>query len=120
IAAGVLTATFTSDADVVDIKLASTLASDNGGVIVNLKYNGVDHTFGDATTGILGLTIDAGDGADTFTLVDELTIPFSITGGDGNDTLIGPAVATEWTIDGVNSGSASSIVSFAGFENVKG
>src|SRR5436190_20589161 len=49
VAAGVLTATFSNADDVVDIKLASTLASDNGGVIVNLKYNGADHLFGTAT-----------------------------------------------------------------------
>src|SRR6185295_14809608 len=72
ITAGVLTATFTGDADTVDIKLMSTEASLNGGVIVSLKYNNLDHLFGNASTGILGLDVHGGAGDDKFTLDNEL------------------------------------------------
>jgi len=49
------------------------------------------------------ILIGADNTDDVFTVVDA-TIQ-SIDGGTGSNTLNGPAVASEWTIDGVNSGS---------------
>src|SRR5687767_2674338 len=77
---GVLTATFTGDDDAVALELVSSVESGNGGVIVNLRYNGADHNFGDATTGITGLVINAGAGDDQITLADELFIEVTISG----------------------------------------
>ena len=75
--AGVYTVAFAGTDDVVGIRLSSYATSANGGVIVDLTY--LDNaavlktlTLGDANTGILGLVVDGGGGADRFT-VDALT-----------------------------------------------
>ena len=120
ITSGALTATFSGDNDVVDVRLASTTASGNGGVIVNLRYNGSDHLFGDATNGITGVSLDAGAGNDTITLVDPLQIPLTVVGGAGDDTLKGADEATQWLIDGSGSGSSNSLAGFSGFEHLIG
>ena len=123
-AAGVYTVAFAGTDDVVGIRLSSYATSANGGVIVDLTY--LDNaavlktlTLGDANTGILGLVVDGGGGADRFT-VDALTKPLTIHGGLGTDTLIGPNAATDWTISGANAGFATSIDAFDSVENLTG
>ena len=117
---GVLTATFTGDDDVVDIRLASTAASGNGGVVVNLHYNGADHTFGDATNGITSVLLDTGAGNDTIRLVDPLQVPLTLAGGAGDDMLQGADESTQWLLDAVGGGSSSSLAGFGGFEHLVG
>ena len=128
VAAGIHTVTFagTTD-DVVGVHLVSTVASTNGGVIVDLTYfdNSATPilktlTLGTAADGVLGLVLDTGDGNDSVRLLDELAIPVTVMGGAGTDTLTGPDTATQWTFTGIDEGTATSIESFTGFENIVG
>src|SRR5262249_20339633 len=89
VAAGLLTATF-HDPAAVEIKLGATTPSDNGGVIVNLKYDGADHAFGDSTDGVTSVILTGSTGDDTFTLADKLGISLTIHGDGGADTIVGP------------------------------
>ncbi|HET9218472.1 MAG TPA: LEPR-XLL domain-containing protein, partial [Terriglobia bacterium] len=117
--------TFGNTDDTVGVELASTSASANGGVIVDVTY--IDNasvltkvTLGNATDGVLGLTINGLGGNDKFT-VDALGVPLTIHGGAGGDTLIGPDADTSWSISGVNGGSATaSGLTFDGMESLTG
>jgi hypothetical protein len=122
---GALTAQLTDLADNTVVALhhdATTpdgVAKD-GGLIIDLTVNGVSQLFGDATHGVTSITLQGLGGNDDFELVDALPIGVTIDGGADNDTIHGPALGTEWTIDGANSGSANGITSFVGIENLVG
>ena len=122
--AGAYTVTFGTTDDVVSVELISTEASDNGGVIVSLSY--IDDAsiltkfnLCNATTGVVSLTIDGGGGSDRCT-VDALGKPLTIRGGAGTDSLIGPDDDTNWTISGLDTGSATGISLFDSVENLAG
>jgi hypothetical protein len=67
-----------------------------------------------------GITIHAGSGNDTTTIVSTLsTTPVTINGGNGLDTLVGPNVTNSWTISSGNGGKVGH-VSFTGMENLTG
>jgi hypothetical protein len=88
--------------------------------------------FGTLGAGVKRITIDGRDGPDTIRIDQALAAPdtahplscglvcLDIIGGSGSDTLYGPILGTNWTIDGAGSGSADGITSFAGFENLVG
>ena len=105
VSAGVLSASFGGDDDVVDIRLGSSAASADGGVIVDLQYNGSSHLFGTSSAGITGVVIKAGAGNDRFTLESPLQISLTIDGESGDDTLRGGAESAQWLVDGAGSGS---------------
>ena len=104
--AGALTATLTQDADHVVVQQTGTAA--NGGVIVDITVGETTETYGSAEEGILGITLEGLGGDDTFEFID-LTASVTLQGGEGSDSLIGPAAGAEWTIDGANAGSVSCI-----------
>src|SRR5262249_17038778 len=121
---GTHTVTFGATNDVVEVALASTTASANGGAIVDLTYrddasNVKTLTLGDATTGVLNLTVDLRAGDDQIT-GEGLGQTLAVQGGAGNDTLTGPDAATEWDITGAGEGSAVDVTSFVGIENLTG
>ena len=122
--AGAYTVTFGTADDVVGVELISTEASDNSGVIVKITYIDdasvlTEFHLGNATTGVLSLTIDGGGGSDRFT-VNALGKPLTIHGGAGTDSLIGPDDDTDWTISGLDTGSATGITLFDSVENLTG
>ena len=124
LAGGVLTGNLTAQANntVVALNRAVTpdgVASD-GGLIIDLTVNGVQQQYGDAEHGVTNIVLQGHGGNDDFTLVDALSIGVTIDGGAGSDTIHGPAVGTEWTINGAGSGSAKGITSFTGIENLVG
>ena len=127
-AAGIYSVAFAGTDDAVAIHRVSTVASANGGFIVNLSYlneapapTQVNVTLGDATTGVLDLTVDGGGGDDRFTTsASGLGIPLKIRGGAGTDTLVGPGVATAWAITGANIGSLATNTHFDDVENLTG
>ncbi len=121
---GVLTAQLTDAADTAIVALnhvatPSGVAAD-GGLIVDLTINGVTQQYGDANVGVTSIVLQGLGGDDEFTLVDALPIEVIIDGGADSDTILGPALGTEWTIDGAGSGSANGITSFTGIENLVG
>ena len=58
-------------------------------------------------------------GDDTFTLSGG-SISGSISGGGGNDTLIGDAINNSWNISGADSGSVSGVAAFSAIANLTG
>ena len=102
-----------------DVNTPDGIAQD-GGLIIDVIVNGVSKQYGDATHGVTSIGLQGLSGNDVFTLVDALPIGVTIDGGADNDTIQGPALGTEWTIDGTNSGSAKGITSFTGIENLVG
>jgi Ca2+-binding RTX toxin-like protein len=72
-------------------------------------------------SGIKALTIQAGSGSDTFTV---LGLPAGATvsfqGDGGSDKIVGPNTANTWRITGQNSGSLNGSVKFTGVENLQG
>ena len=67
---------------------------------------------------VSSLSITSGAGNDSFT-IGAISIPVSLDGGDGTDTLNGPAADSSWSITGLGGGTVGG-VAFAGFENVAG
>ncbi|HKS62428.1 MAG TPA: LEPR-XLL domain-containing protein, partial [Xanthobacteraceae bacterium] len=121
---GVLTAQLTDTADTAVVALnqvatPSGVAAD-GGLIIDLTINGVTQQYGDANAGVTSIVLQGLGGDDDFTLVEALPIEVTIDGGADNDTIHGPVLGTEWTIDGAGSGSANGITSFTGIENLVG
>jgi len=121
---GVLTAQLTDTADTAVVALNKAAAPDgvaaDGGLIIDLTINGALQQFGDAEHGVTGIVLQGLGGNDDFTLVEALPIEVTIDGGADNDTIHGPILGTEWTIDGAGSGSANGITSFTGIENLVG
>jgi hypothetical protein len=71
-------------------------------------------------TSLKGITINAGSGNDTATIVSTpSTTPVTINGGAGLDTLVGPNLPDFWTISSANGGKVRN-VSFTGMENLTG
>jgi hypothetical protein len=64
---GVLEAIFGDTPDTVEVRLVSLAA--NGGVTIDLHYDGASHLFGDATDGITRLDLDTAGGNDRVTVV---------------------------------------------------
>ena len=58
-------------------------------------------------------------GDDTFTLSGG-SISGSISGGGGNDTLIGDAINNSWNVSGADSGSVSGVAAFSAIANLTG
>jgi hypothetical protein len=115
---GQLSATFADTDDTVVIDQAGGVQSSNGGFIVTLTYGGAQHTFGDATNGITGLSLDLAGGNDAVQLSqDPISISISIIGGSGDDGLIGPNAVSDWLLgntpgSGTVSGASGPAVSF--------
>ncbi len=122
-ASGIFNVAFGGTDDAIGIHLVSS-SSANGGAIVDLSYfdNGsvLKHlTLGDATNGVLGLSIDGGGGNDSFT-TDSLGLPLTIHGGAGTDTLTAANVDAAWAITGANAGTAAGTGAFDGIEKLVG
>ena len=115
---GALTGILTGDNDAVVVEM--TGVADDNGLIINLNVNGVEQTFGTSQFGVNNIVLNGLGGDDQITVKQALAIDLDITGGLGNDTLIGPTDGVEWTIDGADSGSAIGITRFAGIENLVG
>src|SRR5439155_1020536 len=67
---------------------------------------------------VTSLSITSGAGNDSFT-IGAISIPVALDGGEGTDTLYGPAADTTWSVTGAGAGTVGS-VAFAGFENLAG
>jgi hypothetical protein len=102
------------------VTLALSAASFDDGLIVDLTLNGFTQSFGTLGAGVKTVELDGLDGADTFTLDDVLPIEITIAGGDGSDTLAGPADGTEWEVTGAGLGTFTGFASFTGIENLAG
>ena len=64
--------------------------------------------------------LHGGSGNDLFTLVGAgAAVTGSLHGGDGTDTLAGPALANNWTIESAGGGTLRTTI-FAGIENLTG
>src|SRR5262249_25022389 len=100
-----MTATCTNDRDAVVSDLAGSAPSTNGGFIVTLTYGGAQHTFGDANTGVTGVVLDLAGGDDSVQLSQNVTIPVSIDGGAGKNTLIGGDGENTWVLTGADTGT---------------
>jgi Ca2+-binding RTX toxin-like protein len=61
-----------------------------------------------------------GAGNDTFSFAADDAITGSVSGGGGNDTLVGPNVGTVWNINAANAGIISGLVHFSGVANLVG
>jgi hypothetical protein len=105
-------------ADTVSI-VQTGLAAD-GGAILNLTVNAVMTAYGDATTGVSSLTLNALGGNDSITLGNGITAKLVIDGGTGSDSIAGPDQDTDWIISGVNSGAFGEMNSFASIESLAG
>ncbi|MEA2917997.1 MAG: large repetitive protein, partial [Bradyrhizobium sp.] len=120
----VLTGNLTEQADTTVVALNRVVTPDgvakDGGLIVDLTVNGVLQQYGDVDHGVTSIVLQGLGGDDDFKLVDALPIDVTIDGGAGNNTIHGPALGTEWTIDGANSGSANGITSFTNIQNLVG
>src|SRR5688572_10111493 len=116
VVAGVLTANLSDGPDTLSATHVGNAA--DGGIIVDLNINGAVTRYGTEDTGVTAITVDAGAGDDTFQFLG-VTSPVSITGGIGNDRLIGPDGDQTWQITAANSGSVSNI-SFSGVESLQG
>src|SRR5262249_39940914 len=116
---GVLTANLTPQDNNVVVALNHSVTPDSG-LIIDLTVNGVLQSYGDASQGVTSIVLRGQDGNDDFTIIDALPIDVTIDGSTGVDTIRGPAVGTEWTIDGPGNGSAKGITSFTGIENLVG
>lgn len=106
--------------------LAGTAAADTGSM---LNTSPITMTM-DGDTGfvpvaeLLNVSIQLGNGDDLFTL-GQTSIPTTVDGGAGNDTLIGTNVDQEWQITGPGSGtiitSGPSVAgTFTNFESLRG
>ncbi|HTZ05978.1 MAG TPA: carbohydrate-binding protein, partial [Gaiellaceae bacterium] len=68
---------------------------------------------------VASVSVAGGSGDDAFTVSGGFSVPVSLDGGAGSDTLNGPAADTTWTISGAGSGSVAG-ADFAGFEHLVG
>ena len=98
---GALAGILTGSNDAVVVEMAGV--ADDGGLIIDLTVNSVTEQFGSSTVGVKSIVLDGLGGDDQITVNQALAIDLNITGGSGNDTLIGPAEGAEWTIDGVTA-----------------
>ncbi|HUU83030.1 MAG TPA: hypothetical protein VM243_05950, partial [Phycisphaerae bacterium] len=81
-----------------------------------------------ATTGDQTLTItpstlirvELAGGDDTLIIQFSDSIDLEFEGGAGDDTLVGPEIASAWGIIGANAGTLNSRISFRGVENLTG
>ena len=117
---GALTAKLTNNADAATVGLAAPGASIDEGLTITVTVNGFAQSFGSVAQGVKSIALEGRGGADGLTFDAALPITVTVDGGGGTDTLTGPTLGTEWTIDGVNSGSAVGINSFTGIENLTG
>ena len=99
---GTLTLNLTGGNDQVVLEQVS---GDGGGVIVNVSVGGLTQQYGTADQSVKLILADGLGGDDRFTLSTLFAVEVDITGGTGNDTLVGPAIQGQWEIDGANSGS---------------
>ncbi|MEP7334545.1 MAG: hypothetical protein ABI717_02080, partial [Actinomycetota bacterium] len=68
---------------------------------------------------VTAISVTGGGQADTFAVGSGITVPITLDGGDGEDTLAGPGGDQTWTITGAGAGTVGS-VSFSGMENLNG
>jgi Ca2+-binding RTX toxin-like protein len=70
---------------------------------------------------VSAVNLTAGSGDDKITVnSSNLFIPWSIDGGGGNDTIVGPNLDDTWNLTGNNSGKFSVNVKFVNVENLTG
>lgn len=87
--------------------------------------NGTGHDFN--ISGVLNGGTGPGDVADYSAFVDNLTVNLAtkvlnietVLGGSGNNTLIGPATANNWNINGADTGTVNA-TTFNNFQNLQG
>ena len=115
---GVLTARLTANDDTVVV--AKHAEADNGAPLVDLTAGSLTRTFGVAGAGVASINVFGLAGNDTFTIVDAIAAAIQVFGGDGVDMLLGPNSATEWTIDGADSGSGGTFLRFDSVEQLTG
>src|SRR5262249_4183079 len=95
-----------------------TLTLSVSGSNLSVILSGTAYSYTLSDTQLVHARTHAGD--DTTTITSTLsTIPVTINGGDGLDTLVGPNVTNAWTISSANAGKVRN-VSFTGMENLTG
>src|SRR3990167_5940804 len=102
------------------VSIVQTGLSADGGAILNLTVNAVMTAYGDATTGVSSLTLNALGGNDSITLGSGITAKLVIDGGTGSDSITGPNQDTDWIISGVNNGAFGEMNSFTNVESLAG
>ena len=94
----------------------------------NEQTNSVELVAADGTVdalplaGVTEVVVEGGAGDDTIAVDDSassIPVPVAVDGGEGTDTVQGPAADTTWTVTGEGSGDVAG-VTFAGAENLKG
>jgi len=86
----------------------------DGGVTIDLQVNGVTERY----TGVQGISVNAEGGDDTLRFVD-VTVALQVSGGAGNDTIVGSNSDNAWRITGTNAGMLNGI-QFTEIENLTG
>jgi hypothetical protein len=66
------------------------------------------------------VTVATSDGSTTVILQNTPTVPVTLVGTAGNNTLQAPNTANAWQITGNNAGTLNGTVSFSGFQNLTG
>ena len=115
-AAGVLALALTGDADAFQVV---HVGAGVGGEVVKVKNlaSGFEQTF----SGVKSILADGGAGDDLLDFsAGNLSSQVTFAGGDGLDTIVGPAGDTTWVIDGENAGSAGANIHFLQVENATG
>ena len=120
---GALTLALTSGAD--EVVISQVASSTDGGIVVDITLGGLTQRFGTATQGVTTIGGDGQGGDDRFTLPGAIGVSVNLTGGDGKDSLVGPAGGASWAITGNGDGilqptGSSQAAIFNGFESVFG
>jgi ELWxxDGT repeat protein len=69
---------------------------------------------------LASLTLNAGPGGDAFVVSATPSIPATLHGGAGSNSLAGPSAANTWVINGPNAGTLNTKVTFTAVANLVG
>ncbi len=122
LASGVLTLNTTDNAD--SYLISRVGGSADSGEIVKVKdlKSGIENTFGTALVGVKSITADGKGGNDLFDLSgagSPTTVPITVSGGSGNNTIKTRGETNTWNLTGPGAGNVNGIT-FTNFTNLDG
>jgi Ca2+-binding RTX toxin-like protein/WD40 repeat protein len=92
---------------------------DGGGEFIEVRASFLTEPVRFASEEVQRIELRLQAGNDQARIGEDIGVPVSIEGGEGNDTLCGPDVDTVWEIEGNGEGRYGE-VQFAGIENLRG